>query len=646
MYDDYEDGKYSSQNGNENSSGQDSSSSSDSQNSQNQNSAMHEDGTYGIKFDHSDGSGHKASGNYYGSSYTSSSSSSSHTSGSGSTQNSNSQGNDSSGNYSGSSYGGYGSYSSGRSYGSSGSYGSGSNYDSSGNYNSGRSYGSSGNYSSGSSSYNSGNYRNGSNYGNQNSNSNGSNYNSSSNNQGTYHRGGNGYSSYQDMGSSPKKSGKEKKKKKSSLGKQIVKVICFALIFGVIAGFTMYGINTAMTGDTGTSDASTDGTTSSDDSGFTLNVVRVSTSEVETIEGTDVSDVVAEVMPSIVAVTTVIETTTQDILGRTYSSEGSGAGSGIIFSESDGTMYIITNYHVIEDSVSVSITFSDDSTADAEVLGYSESDDIAVLTLDMSQLSDDTKESVAIAVMGDSDELEVGDGAIAIGNALGYGQSVTTGTISAVDREVSMTDGTMVMIQTDAAINEGNSGGALLNTKGEVIGINSAKLYGDTIEGMGYAIPINTALDVVDDILSGEIENKTDEETAALGILGGTVSDSMVSVYGYPEGVYVSAVYEGSAAEVAGIEEGYIIVGFNDTEITTMEELQAALEECSPGDEVTIDVMVPGDDGSYTEEQTLTTVLGSASDLDSSTTSDSTEESSDDGSNYGSNDDSSSNPLQ
>ena len=167
----------------------------------------------------------------------------------------------------------------------------------------------------------------------------------------------------------------------------------------------------------------------------------------------------------------------------------------------------------------------------------------------MSQLSDDTKNTVKIAVMGDSDTIKEGDGAIAIGNALGYGQSVTTGTISAVNRQVQMTDGTQTMIQTDAAINEGNSGGALLNTNGEVIGINSAKLYGETIEGMGYAIPINSAIETVNNIMSGNV--KTDENTASLGILGGTISEAYTQTYGWPAGVYVSAVVENSAAQRA-----------------------------------------------------------------------------------------------
>ena len=301
--------------------------------------------------------------------------------------------------------------------------------------------------------------------------------------------------------------------------------------------------------------------------------------------------------------------TSQDFFGRTYSQEGAGAGSGIIFSEEDGTMYIVTNYHVIENSTEVNVTFSDDSTASAQIQGYDSDADIAVLTVDMSQLSEDTLNTVKIAVLGDSDTLQVGEGAIAIGNALGYGQSVTTGTISAVDREVQMTDGTKTMIQTDAAINEGNSGGALLNTKGEVIGINSAKLYGETVEGMGYAIPINSALETINNILSGNV--KTDENTASLGIYGGTISEAYTQTYGWPAGVYVSSVIDNSAAQRAGIQAGYIITAFNGEAVTSIEQLQEAIKACSPGDEATITVQVPNEQGQYTEELTLTTLLGS-----------------------------------
>ncbi len=423
----------------------------------------------------------------------------------------------------------------------------------------------------------------------------------------------NDYSYYQQPGNTKKTSRPSKKRKKGGAGRQLAKVVCFGLVFGLVAGGTMWGVNTLGNMATGGSGSANSQNTS--DTGFTLGVVKTSSQGVENINGSDVSDVVEQAMPSIVSVNTVIEQETQDFFGRTYTQEGAGAGSGIIFSEADNKMYIITNYHVIENSTEVSVTFNDTTSADATVLGYDEDEDIAVLSVDMSQLSDDTKNAVKIAVLGDSDALRAGDGAIAIGNALGYGQSVTTGTISAVNREVKMTDGTKTMIQTDAAINEGNSGGALLNAKGEVIGINSAKLYGTTVEGMGYAIPINSAVETVNAIISGEHVNKTEDQQATLGILGGTVDETSKQMYGWPTGVYVSAVYESSAAQRAGLAAGDVIVGFNGQEITTMEELQEALEACNPGDEVTIDVRVPGEDYSYSEQRTLKTLLGSAAEI-------------------------------
>ena len=461
--------------------------------------------------------------------------------------------------------------------------------------------GDSGNYNS---NYNNHYQNNNGPYQNSNSYSYGAGYNS----QSGYYQNTNGYNSYYQNAGAPKKS--RRSQKKGGFGRQIAKAVCCGLAFGLVAGGTMWGVNTLGNVATGGKPSQTQ--TASD--GFTLDVVRTSSQDVETIEGTDVSDIVEEAKPSIVAVTTVVQTTAQDIFGRTYSQEGAGAGSGIIFSEENGTMYIITNYHVIENSTEVNVTFSDDTTASAVVRGYDEDQDIAVLSVDMSQLSEDTKNTVKIAVMGDSDTIKEGEGAIAIGNALGYGQSTTTGTISAIDRQVQMTDGTQTMIQTDAAINEGNSGGALLNTKGEVIGINSAKLYGETIEGMGYAIPINRALETVNNIMSGNV--KTDENTASLGILGGTISDAYTQTYGWPAGVYVSAVVENSAAQRAGIQSGYIITGFNGETITSMEQLQAALESCSPGDEATITVMVPDDSGRYSQEMTLTTLLGSAAETE------------------------------
>lgn len=402
------------------------------------------------------------------------------------------------------------------------------------------------------------------------------------------------------------------KKKKSFIG-QLVRFACLGLVFGLVAGGAMQGVNAVsglLSGSNNSAISEADGSTVP---GMTLGVVKTSAIDVQTIEATDVSEIVSEATPSIVAVTTVVQQTGQDFFGRTYSNEARGAGSGVIFSEADGTLYILTNYHVVEDSSSIAVTFEDESEAQATVKGYDSNADIAVLEVDMSQLSEETKSSIKVAVLGDSDSLAVGSGAIAIGNALGYGQSTTTGVISATEREVQLTDGVMSFIQTDAAINQGNSGGALLNTRGEVVGINTAKISVSGVEGMGYAIPINSVVETVGDIISGKTTTKTDDDTAYLGIVGRTVDEETANRYGYPIGIYITTVAQGSAAEFAGIMQGYVITEFNGSAVSSMEELQALLYECTPGQSVDIVVQIPDNSGQYTQEQSLTTILGSKS---------------------------------
>lgn len=397
-----------------------------------------------------------------------------------------------------------------------------------------------------------------------------------------------------------------KQKQKKSGGRFWAKVVCGGLVFGLLAGGTITGIQFA-----GQALMNNNGTTTLSNGNSGIGVVKTSSTNVETIEAQGVSDIVKEAIPSIVSVNTVVQTTSTDYFGRTYSQEGSGAGSGIIFSEQDGLLYLLTNYHVVEDSKSIEVTFADESSAKATVLGYDADADVAVLTVDVSSLPEETKNAIKVAVLGDSSALEAGDGAIAIGNALGYGQSVTTGAISAVERTVQLTDGAMTLIQTSAAINPGNSGGALLNTKGEVIGINTVKYSDTTVEGMGFAIPINSALETANAIISGEIVNRSDADTVYLGIRGGTLTQEAAQRYNCPQGVYISSVYSGSAAQRAGIEAGYIITSFNETTVTTMEELQECLSQCRPGDIVQITVAIPSNDGSYNQQETLTTILGS-----------------------------------
>lgn len=405
--------------------------------------------------------------------------------------------------------------------------------------------------------------------------------------------------------------GPEKKHthKKSGFGKTVAKAACLGVVFGLAASAVMFGVNKAAGVSASTNSSST--------AAYNVNIVKTSAAGVETTDSKDVSDIVSNVMPGIVAVNTTVESTSTDWFGRQYTQESKGAGSGMIISEENNTLYVMTNYHVVEGAKEVSVQFNDGNSATATVKGYDEDKDVAVLTIDMSQLSEDTKNAIAVMVMGDSDQLKAGESAIAIGNALGYGQSVTTGVISAVNREVSLTDKTMTLVQTSAAINPGNSGGALLNGKGEVIGMNTVKYSDTSVEGMGYAIPINTALETAKGIIDGTIVAKTDETTAFLGITGGTLDEDTASAYNAPAGIYVSNVASGSAAQRAGLQAGCIITGFNGEDVSTMEDLQKLIQNCAPGDSVTITAQFPDSNGNYSE-QTLTTIMGSKADAEDS----------------------------
>ena len=403
-----------------------------------------------------------------------------------------------------------------------------------------------------------------------------------------------------------------KPKKKKSIFRSVVKAICLGIIFGLAASAAMFGVYKA-------SGIALPAVFSSNaenllSTGSNVEIVQTSSTSVNTTQAGGVADVVSEVMPSIVAVNTKIETTVTDWFGRQYTQSGEGAGSGIIMSDSDGVLYIMTNYHVVEGASEVTVQFSDASTAIATVKGYDKDADIAVLLIDESELSADTKDTIRVAVMGDSEQLKVGESAIAIGNALGYGQSVTTGVVSAIGREVQLTDKTMTLIQTSAAINPGNSGGALLNGSGEVIGVNTIKYEDTSVEGMGYAIPINSAIETATNIIEGTVTEEQ-PQAAYLGIMGGTLTEERASAYGAPAGVYISSVEAGSAAQQAGLEAGCIITAFNGESIATMEELQEALTGCAPGDSVTITASFPR--GNEYVSQELTTILGSKpSDID------------------------------
>lgn len=302
---------------------------------------------------------------------------------------------------------------------------------------------------------------------------------------------------------------------------------------------------------------------------------------------TDVTEVVDEVMPAIVSITNHL---TYDYYY--YTREAEASGSGIIIGSNESELLVVTNYHVIEGNNEITVTFVDGTEATAQVKGTDASMDLAVIAINIEELEPETIDSIAIAKMGDSEALKVGEPVIAIGNALGYGQSVTTGVISALDREMSMDNVSGTFIQTDAAINPGNSGGALLNINGEVIGINSNKIGGSAVEGMGYAIPISAAKPIIDELSLKETRVLLpEEEQGYLGISGATTTAQEILYYGYPEGVYVAKVFEDTAAEEAGVKQGDFIVSFDGETIKSMQELANKLCYYEAGSTVEIEVM-------------------------------------------------------
>ena len=449
-------------------------------------------------------------------------------------------------------------------------------------------------------------------YGNQNS------------NYGTY--GSNtSYQSYA-YGSNPKPEKKKKERKPGGFGKQLAKCAALALVFGLVAGGVMTGVNYASGKIFGTTNASNvqASLTTGDDS--TVQPTAISSSYV----ATDVSDIVDEVMPSIVAITNVSQTEYQSFWGQSKTYESTSCGSGIIVSQDNEYLYVATNNHVVEGANSLTVTFANDDTVSAEIKGTDPSTDLAVVKVALSSIKDDTMSEIKVATLGSSDTLKVGESCIAIGNALGYGQSVTTGVISALNREVSVSDSssstnyTAELIQTDAAINPGNSGGALLNMDGEVVGINSAKLASTEVEGMGYAISISDVTDTLEQLMNETPRDKVDNH-GVLGITGMSVSEEASQYYGVPEGVLVSEVTEGGAADKAGIKAKSIITEFDGKRVRSSDELVSRLEYYEPGEEVDVTIEVANGD-SY-KEKTVTVTLGENPDADSQ---DSKDESKDD----------------
>ena len=335
-------------------------------------------------------------------------------------------------------------------------------------------------------------------------------------------------------------------------------------------------------------------------------------------------------MPSVVSITSTIQSS--NYYGF-CTQESEGAGSGFIVAKTKDNLMIATNNNVVSDATSLTEGFADDTTAKATVVGTDSSADLAVISVKIKDIKDSTASKIKVATLGSSDDLKVGEEVVAIGNALGYGQSVTTGVVSAKNREVSLTDGTMNLLQTDAAINPGNSGGVLINMDGQVVGINNAKLEDTSVEGMGYAIPITTAKTILTDLMNaGSVSTK---DAAFLGVVGRDINESYSSALGIPSGIYVSQVVSGSPAEKAGISAGDVIVKFEGNNVSTMSGLKEKLAIKKANTKVKITFKRANQSGTY-EEKTVTVTLGKKSDFKNVTTDNSSDSSeSDDSSNNG-----------
>ncbi|MDE5892528.1 MAG: trypsin-like peptidase domain-containing protein [Acetatifactor sp.] len=379
--------------------------------------------------------------------------------------------------------------------------------------------------------------------------------------------------------------------KKASGGfvKKLLLCACLGLCFGLFGGLGLYAVQQA----TGMSFEQPAPENNSVQNDAMPTVAPISDVKLTTTEGTrivtsDVSDMVEDVMPAMVAIVKDY-TETYSFWGRTYSEDQQGSGSGIIVAQSDTELVLVTNHHVVEGASKLTVTFIDGSIAEAQIKGSDADMDLAVIAIPIDNLEEETRNAIAVARLGDSDALRLGEQVVAIGNALGYGQSVSGGWISALDREVNFSDGsTGSFIQTDAAINPGNSGGALVNMNGEVIGINSSKIGGEYVDGIGFAIPISAARPIIENLMTKETRFKVAEgETGYMGI----TMQAMRAEHAYlgiPEGMLVTEVEEGSPAEEGGILRGDVITRFEGEKIESYEDLQKIMQYYGPGAKVTV----------------------------------------------------------
>ncbi len=384
-----------------------------------------------------------------------------------------------------------------------------------------------------------------------------------------------------------------------------VKSICFGLIFGVTASAAFQTSNIVAGRILG---AGQEKSTSKKES---VNNTKLTTAT-DSAVSSDVADIAKNAMPSVVSITNMSVQQVLSFFGGIQEKTSESAGSGIIIGQNDTELLIVTNNHVVEGSDTLTVSFIDQESVEANVKGTDANKDLAVVAVELDKIKDSTRDEIAVATMGDSEQIQVGEEAIAIGNALGYGQSVTRGIISATGRSIDGVDSSL--IQTDAAINPGNSGGALLNVKGEVIGINTAKAAMNAVEGMGYAIPVSEAKATIEGLMNRETRTKVaEEERGYIGIVNGEdVTQDVSQMYGMPMGVYVSEIAKGSGADRAGITKGSVITALNGISVNGMEALKEQLQYYKIGETVTLTVEVPQKGGEY-ESQEVDVTLGAGS---------------------------------
>lgn len=400
--------------------------------------------------------------------------------------------------------------------------------------------------------------------------------------------------------------------RRGGIARKVALCICLGLCFGVFAGLGFYGVMLG-TGQLSQADSANTVNMPSYDS-WAAEQEEIVVPRYITYTESDLSDVVEEVMPAMVSIVNNFTSTGMNFWGQTYRRSGVSSGSGIIVGKTDTELLIATNNHVVEGTDSLEITFIDDSTAEAVIKGTNTDMDIAVVAVPVSELSPETLDAISVAKLGDSDSLKMGMPVIAIGNALGYGQSVTNGIISALDREMTSEDGsTGRYIQTNAAINHGNSGGALLNISGEVIGINVARIDDDatySVEAMGYAIPISAAMPIIEELMERETRTVKvpEEEMGYMGIRMENVTDDEVERFGIPKGVYAREVVRGSAAEAAGIRRGDIIVKLDGQKVSSDSDIQKLMQYYRAGETLKV-TLERFDNGEYVTKE-VEVILG------------------------------------